>query len=132
MAIASYVGVWYVKLKLRGEALTPTLSMVAQTILHSTGLNPSMKDAAMKRLWSVFHALVEFEHGNQMDELREKEGIVLLAKTCADFEIEPRENSAETLKSRLERGITKNTAPYDTFVNAYSARMIEIGLAQKQ
>ena len=92
-----------------------------------------MPENASRRLWGVFNALIEFEHGNQMDERKERDGVELLAKRCANIDIRNTTPSvAVSLRERFASGLTAGTAAHDWFSHSYSTAMIELGLSNQK
>lgn len=125
-AIASYAGIWYVKTKLRGDMPLPPLMILAKLMLGVATFHPAMTDANARRLWTVYNALVQFEHGSRMDQQKENESIALIAQNCAEVDVKIDDANIEKTGVRLAKGLTKDTAPSDIFLEAYSAELIKL------
>lgn len=136
VAVASFVGVWYVKAKLRDDAPHPPLSLLSKLFMYVLAHDPPPGEGSARRLWSVFMDLVEFEHKDRMDEAKEREARRLLAAEAADFDTELAERGTDTrvnLRDRLIRGLTPGTEAAEVFTNAYdSARITKEVKAQKR
>src|SRR6218665_1339116 len=126
--IASIVGVWYIKAKLRGDSSHLPIEIITNTVALAAAHSLPMDKDQCHRLWSVFNALIEFEHGNMMDEKKEREGVAFLAKCCADLDSENSIPGISNLRGRLALGLTSGTALSDWFESAYSTAMIDLGL----
>jgi tetratricopeptide (TPR) repeat protein len=129
-AIASLLGVWYVKAKLRSEAPHPPINILINIIQLAAAHNPKMNEHSVHRLWSVFLALVEFEHGNRMDEQKEREAIELMAQQCAKTDLEIRGTLVSNLSERLKQGLTSGTANADHFAKASVLAKVQLGLGK--
>lgn len=119
-AIASLMGLWYIKARLRHKAPQPRLKSACLLILQAAHFQPLIGQASSNRLWTVFKDLVELEHGNTMDEQKEKDGIALLGKTAAELDLEGQLHGEESFKRKLENGLTKETSESETFQTAYT------------
>ena len=73
VAIASFVGVWFVKAKLRHDPPMASLEVLCYVALSAAAPNPQFDDEGARRLWSVYMELVEFEHKHLMDEHKDRE-----------------------------------------------------------
>lgn len=114
-AIASFLGVWYVKTKLRSDAPHPPIHILTKIVQFAAALNPQMNQNSAQRLWSVFLSLVEFEYGERMDEQKEREAIQLMAQQCANLDVEIKNYQGSALSERLAIGLTAGTANADLF-----------------
>lgn len=129
IAISSFVGVWFVKTKLRTDAPLEPLSMLCKLMLYAI-LPSDLDESSLRRLWSIYLELVEFEHGAMMDESKEREATRHLAREAAVIDVRVTENGkkvAPTVFERLAKGLTPNTESADIFHDAYSeARLAEV------
>ena len=132
MSIASLFGIWYVKSKLRSDVPMAPPVLLTRLIIQSAATNPAMDNEAVRRLWSVYLALVEFEHGDRMDEQKEREAIELLARQCAEVEMYAQPDKVVNVTSRLTLGLTPETANADQFARASTTAKIELGLKKTQ
>jgi tetratricopeptide (TPR) repeat protein len=129
-AIASFLGVWYVKAKLRSDAPHPPLNILTRIVQLSAAHNPKLSENAAHRLWSVFLALVEFEYGDRMDEQREREAIELMAHQCASLDEGVKNVRDSTFSERLAVGLTAGTANADIFAKGSAMAKVQIGLKE--
>ncbi|UUZ72719.1 hypothetical protein LP415_03615 [Polaromonas sp. P1(28)-8] len=123
IAIASVVGVWYLKMKLHDEALSPAIGIIANTLALSAAALPTITVNTSKRFWNILMAMVELDHGNSMDEDKEREAIRLMAKLCVGYDVKA-PDLPESFKDRFLKGLTKDTSPADTFLSAYTETAI--------
>lgn len=128
VAVASFVGVWYIKAKLRGHS--PFL-IIAGMVSYAAVSGPPLDDESSRRLIAVFRNLLELEFGSRMDEQREREGITLLAQECARLDDELSSSEVRS-KDRLLKGFTAGTSDADLFSSSYSTRMIELGIQKSK
>lgn len=128
-AIASLVGVWYVKAKLRSDVPHPPVNILTKLVQLSAAHNPQMSERSAQRLWSVFFALVEFEYGDRMDEWKEREAIELVAQQCAIVDAEIQRANISTISERLAIGLINGTSNADRFATASVEAKIKLGLA---
>lgn len=129
IAISSFVGVWFVKAKLRADAPLDPLDILCKLVLYA--ISPEdLDEGSVRRLWSVYLELVEFEHGAMMDEGKERDARRNLARGAADLDVRIAENDqmvASSLNERLMKGLTPQTESVDIFHKAYSeARIAEV------
>lgn len=92
--------------------------------------NPQMNENSAHRLWPVFLALVEFEHGDRMDEQKEREAIEIMAQQCAELDVEIHGALVSNLSERLTLGLTSGTANADSFAKASVLAKVQIGLGK--
>lgn len=134
VAIASFVGVWFVKAKLRHDAPMAPLEVLCYVALSAAAPNTQLDDEGARRLWSVYMELVEFEHKHLMDEHRDREARRALARQAALLDAKMPVNGGPipmTLRDKLMRGLTAGTEEADIFVKAYSDTLIESVRTQK-
>lgn len=133
---ASFAGVWFLKAKLRHEAPRPPLSLLVSLMLAVAakwvGSGAKAKPEAHGRLMQVFIHLVELEFGDRMDEAAEKQAFRELARRAAEFDAKVEEKQTP-LRAWILAGFEPRTAPYDTFVDAYTSAYTELVVrAQRQ
>ena len=131
-AIASFVGIWYVKAKLRSDAPHPPMNLLAKTIQLAAAHISQMTEEKSRRLWAVYLGLVEFEFGDRMDEQAERDAIELMAGFCANHDIEVHDPRLENFSSRFAKGFTPGTANADVFAKASVLAKVQIGLAKQE
>ena len=130
--IASILGVWYVKAKLRSDTPNPPINILIIIIQHSAALCMPINANKMQRLWSVFLSLVEFEHGDRMDEKKEREAIQVMARKCAELDANVENFSGDLFSERLVAGLTSGTANADIFAEANTLAKIQINLESER
>ena len=121
-ALASFVGIWYVKVKVRPDAPHPALSILSKLIMMVVAHAPPLREDHSRRLWAMFMDLVEFEHKDKMDETKEREARRLLAAEAAEYDAKLAESGTslkDTLGDRLLRGLTNGTEAAEVFSRAY-------------
>jgi tetratricopeptide (TPR) repeat protein len=132
IAIASYLGVWYVKVKLRSDAPHPAMKILSNIVQLAAAYFPQMKENTSRRLWAVFMVLVEFEHGDRMDEKKERDAIELMAEQCASLDVEVSDCPAQTFTERFAKGLTTGTANADIFAKASVIAKIKLSKAERK
>jgi len=130
-AIASYLGVWYVKAKLRSDAPHPAMHILSNIVQLAAAYSPQMAEATSRRLWAVFLALVEFEHGDRMDEQKERDAIELMAMQCANIDAEGSDGPAKTFTERFAKGFTAGTANADVYAKASVLAKVKLSQAKR-
>ena len=131
-AIASFVGIWYVKAKLRSDAPHPPMNILAKIVQLAAAHIPRMDENSSRRLWAVFLALVEFEFGDRMDEGKERDAIELMAQQCASLDLDVHNPRTENFSIRFAKGFTPGTANADVFAKANVLAKVQIGLAKQE
>jgi len=140
VAAASFAGVWYLKAKLRDEALRPPLRLLTNFTLvlaaNFTGPRSKASPEAHRRLLQVFMHLVELEFGNRMDESTEKEAYRQLARAAAEMDRQLKHRAAEkgvhllgsqmSLYAWILKGFEAGTGPVDIFSEAYRGLWDEV------
>jgi hypothetical protein len=77
------MALWHEKSRLRRDAPAPPIRVAAQLIFQAAIVNGPLSTAEASRLWAIFRALIENEHGAQMDERKEQEAIALAGQLAA-------------------------------------------------
>jgi tetratricopeptide (TPR) repeat protein len=126
-SIASIVGVWFVKAKLRVDSPAAPLDIIVNTFALAAANVARMDNRFSQRLWSAFKALVEFEAGDRMDERREREALEALAKQCARVDASAKLPPESKLRARFLTGLSAGTADHGAFMTAYADELISIG-----
>ena len=119
-SIAALIGLWHEKARLRSDAPQPPIAGVVLVILRASAIAQPLAEAEARRIWEIFRALVEVEHGRYMDEKKEAEAINLVGKIAAELDVEHPLKGNDTFRSSLEEGLTKGTSDHNSFVRGYS------------
>lgn len=120
------MALWHEKARLRVDAPTPPVRVIALLIMQAALFGESMSDESARRQWSVFHQMVENEHGDHMDECKEAEAITLAGDIAARIDNEQSLQGDRSLQSRLTQGLTPGTNDESLFSDAYSKARIEV------
>lgn len=123
-SISALMALWHEKSRLRRDAPTPPIRVVVQLVLQAAIVNVPPSTTEAGRLWAVFRALIENEHGAQMDERKEHEAIALAGDLAAQADTSQSLQPPNSLKSRLLPGLTSGTQDEDAFTGAYNAALI--------
>ena len=126
-SIASIVGVWFVKAKLRVDSPAEPLDIIVNTFALAAANVARMDERFSQRVWSAFKALVEFEAGDRMDERKERQALEALARRCADVDAPAKLPPESKLRARFLTGLSAGTADHDAFMAAYADKLISIG-----
>ena len=126
---ASFVGVWYLKAKIRPKAPHPPLRLLTSvTLAVVSGFVRSgakVRPEAYHRMRQILLHLVELEFGDRMDEAIENEAYRELARHAAEIDANIKDAQLPLLGAILA-GFEKGTAPYDTVTVAYNAARAEL------
>jgi hypothetical protein len=87
--------------------------------------------AAASKLWRAFLLLVEFHHGNLMDERREAEAINLMGRECASI-YKQNAVAGEALQSSLLSGLTVGTSDEEHFMKGYTQALQQLAVSANQ
>lgn len=126
-SIASIVGVWFVKAKLRVDSPAVPLDIIVNTFALAAANVARMDERFSQRVWSAFKALVEFEAGDRMDERKEREALEALARRCAEVDAPAKLPPESKLRARFLTGLSAGTADHGAFMAAYADELIFIG-----
>ena len=126
-SIASIVGVWFVKAKLRVDSPAVPLDIIVDTFALAAANVARMDERFPQRVWSAFKALIEFEAGDRMDERKEREALEALARRCAEIDAPSKLPPERKLRARFLAGLSAGTADHDAFMAAYADELISIG-----
>lgn len=129
-ALAAFLGHWLVKAAMKADAPSSRLQVLL-TVIIAAAARPSLSAAAASKLWHAYRLLVEFHHGNLMDEKRESEAFNLLGHECASIYKE-NPNAGETLYSTLRCGLTAGTSDDAHFTRGYSDALQKLAVAGSQ
>ncbi|MGU7816659.1 DUF4365 domain-containing protein [Burkholderia sp. AW49-1] len=124
--ISAIVGLWLGKAKLRADAGDSTpIQRLALLVALAAGQSSSVSQDFSRRLWSVYTEVTALEHGNRMDEQREREAIETMAMCCARLDRlgEGTANSSRYRDAMLV-GMTHGTADHERFGDAYAHYLI--------
>lgn len=133
---ASFAGVWFLKAKIRHDAPRPPLTLLVNLTLavaaNWVGSGAKAKPEAHRRLMQVFMHLVELEFGDRMDEAAEKQAYRELARRAVEIDAKVKKKQSP-LREWILAGFEAETAPYETFSDAYNAAYTELAVrAQRQ
>lgn len=123
-SISALMALWHEKSRLRRDAPESPIRVAVQLVLQAAilGAPPSTTEAC--RLWAVFRALIENEHGPQMDERKEQEAIALAGQVASQVDLSQSLQPPSSLRNRLLLGLTSGTQDEDTFCRAYDAALV--------
>lgn len=127
-SISALMALWHEKSRFRQDAPTPPIRVAVQLILQATILDKPPSTTEAGRLWSVFRALIENEHGPEMDERREQEAIALMGQVAAQEDASNSLQPPNSLRSRLLQGLTSGTQDEGTFCKAYDSAIVALAL----
>jgi hypothetical protein len=86
------MGLWFGKAKQHKDAPSPPERILALLLALATTRNIQAITTEMsRRLWNIYLLLIALQHGNRMDETKEKEAIALSGELAA--ELDHRNNS---------------------------------------
>lgn len=122
VVIGSFVGVWYVKAKLRQDAPHPARNMLAKLLLLTVAMRP-MQVLEAARLWTVFIDLVAFELRDAFGESSIEAMVGQVAQETADADalLNRQGTPGNPLRDRLRIGLAQSPASAG-FDRAYATR----------
>jgi hypothetical protein len=126
-SIASIVGVWFVKAKLRVDSPAVPLDIIVGTFALAAANVAHMDERFSQRVWRAFKVLVEFEAGDRMDERKERAALEALARQCARVDAIAELPPENKLRARFLAGLSAGTADHSAFLAAYADELISIG-----
>lgn len=126
-SIASIVGAWFVKAKLRVDSPAMPLDIIVSTFALAAANVARMDDRFSRRVWSAFKAMVEFEAGDRMDERKERDALESLSRQCARIDAAADLAPESKLRARFLAGLNSGTADHDAFMAAYAEELISLG-----
>ncbi|MER1969196.1 hypothetical protein, partial [Castellaniella sp. GW247-6E4] len=129
-ALASLIGLWFVKAGLKSDAPQNPLRILTKAITRAA-LSPNLTEAASSKLWNVYAQLVEFHHGALMDVRKEREAVGLLGAECAKLQTTDAE-LGQTIQSALRLGLTEGTSTDADFMAGFSTALVRIGTQTNQ
>lgn len=130
--ISALMALWHEKSRLRRDSPAPPIRVAVQLVLQATILDRPPSTTEASRLWAVFRALIENEHGTQMDERKEQEAIALMGQVAAQVDSSQSLQPPNSLRSRLLQGLTSGTQDEGTFGRAYDAALFAAATAAVQ
>lgn len=124
IALASLLGQWFVKAGMKNDAPPQALEILTKAITKATQHGILSRSNAVK-LWGVYRKLVEFHHGNYMDEPKEREAIRLLGAECAKLQVTTG-GDGEKVYRELRQALTEGTSDDSVFSSGYSNALIDL------
>lgn len=125
-SVAALMAYWLGKARLHNGAPNPPQLAAVLLVLSAAHGLASVTEIMSRSLWTVYKSLVEFEHGNRMDDARYKESVVLLARTAAKVDRQLGLLDERSLRRRLGSGMTEKTSDSDLFVASYATELIAL------
>ncbi|WP_082055264.1 DUF4365 domain-containing protein [Cupriavidus basilensis] len=127
-AISAIVGLWLGKARLRVDAgETTPIQRLALLVATAARQSKKITQDMARRFWAVYNAVTEFEHGDRMDEQREREAIETMAHCCAGIDhVAQKSEAASRSRDAMLSGLTGGTADYERFNEAYTRALINL------
>lgn len=119
-SIAAVMGLWFGKAKLHKDSPHPPERLLALLLLSTVGKELPISAETSRMLWNVYRHLIEFQHGDHMDEAKEYDAIVLVGGIAAEIEHNQKFMGDRSLRSRLALGLTSDTSDADAFNTGYN------------
>lgn len=128
-SIAAVAARWVMKAKFHREAPEREI-LLARIVVQTAVLIESMDPDLSRRLWTIYHAIVEHEYGDAMDESRYRSSIEALGRFAAFVDYNDSLTGERSLERRLGVGLTSGTSEYDRFMGAYASKKIDLAKAR--
>lgn len=119
-SIAAVMGLWFGKAKLHKDAPSPPEQLLALLLALTIENIQSITAEMSRRFWNIYLLLIALQHGDRMDETKEKEAIALAGKIVAELDHQNNSLGKESLRSILALGLTEGTSDADAFSNGYN------------
>jgi hypothetical protein len=119
-SVAALLGLWYGKAKLHKKAPRVPLECAAGLMIRAAALNPPLDAETSHRIWDVYRKLVELEHGDRMDEGKEREAIRLAGRLASDFDRRHSLQGNASMQGKLTMGLPDGTSDWDDFLGGYA------------
>lgn len=117
--MASVMDIWCAKAKLRTDSEGPIDNIAL--LVASTAMRLAETDADFSaQLRSVYFALVEMEHGDKMDERKEKDAIVALGYMSAEIDVSSGLEGGRRLRVKIGAAFTPGTSEEEAFLRGYA------------
>lgn len=130
VALAALLGQWFVKAGMKNDAPPQALGILTKAIARSAQPVNLTRNTAEK-LWAVYKALVEFHHGNYMDESKEREAIRLLGVECAKLQV-TNPGVGEKVYMELKQALTEGTSDDYDLSSGYSTTLLHLRTQSQQ
>ncbi|MEJ6819612.1 DUF4365 domain-containing protein [Pseudomonas sp. LF-5] len=130
VALAALLGQWFVKAGMKNDAPAQALGVLTKAITRSAQPAKLTRNTAVK-FWAVYKALVEFHHGNYMDESKEHEAIRLLGSECAKLQVTT-PGDGEKVYMGLRQALTDGTSDDSDFSSGYSTTLLHLRMQSRQ
>jgi hypothetical protein len=127
-SVAALAGFWIGKVKLHKKAPMPIERMAALLIMQAAFDPRDLNEDRARRLWNVYHKLIEEEHGNRMDDDKYYDSIQITGEVAAEMDQRQSLTGDRSLYARLAKGLTEGTSEYERFINAYASKLMSMGL----
>src|SRR5690606_25438641 len=119
-SISALMGLWFGKAKLHKDSPHPPERLLAILLLSAVGDEPPICAESSRMLWNVYRHLNEFQHGDRMDESKERDAIILVGRIAAEIDHRQNFTGDRSLRSRLALGLTPDTSDADAFNTGYN------------
>lgn len=116
---SSAIALWCGKAKLQYADIVP-LDNEAILIIHAAAVLPNVDQVMAINLIAMYRQLVEAEHGDRMDEHKEREGLMNLGRLCEHADSMRRDTDGDTLHARLSKGFIDGTSDCEAFHQGYA------------
>lgn len=124
VSLAALMGQWFVKVGLKNDAPSDPIEMLMLLIIIAAA-RETLETRSAQNLLSVYKSLVEFHHGDRMDEMKEREAIRRLGAKCAQLHKELSGN-AEHIFNGLRHGFTEGTSDEAAFSSGYTDALLSM------
>lgn len=118
-SVAAVMGLWFGKAKLHKDAPFPPERLLALLLLSAVWNAQPFTAEISRRFWNVYRILVALQHGDRMDETKEKEAIALTGEIAAELDSKNNLLDEQSLRNRLILGFTPGTSDEDAFNSGY-------------
>lgn len=128
-SIAALMGLWFGKARLHKNLQLPPLKVITLLIMQAACGNLPLSIECSCRLWSVFREMVALEHGDQMNEAKERDAFVLAGRVAAEIDKKGSLQSNISMRERLISGLIEGTSDSHAFAEGYTKECTQFRFA---
>lgn len=104
------------------DAPPTPIGVLTKAIIQASVTSPVSSTVAEK-FWGIYRQLVEFHHGPEMDEQKERAATRMLGAECAKLQM-TNPGLGAALYSSLRKGLTEGTCEDGDFETGYSSERL--------
>lgn len=124
-SIISVMSFWLNKARLHKDFPSTVYQAVAFLFISAIANDHKVNETFSRRLWTVFHALIEYYFADNMDDDNYNEAITVAGEIAAGTDYRLNLKDELSMYSKLTYGLTDRTSDSDRFKHSYTASSIQ-------